>query len=884
VSSYVTGWRLALRLARRDLLKHRSRAIIALVMVTLPVLAVVTADVLIQTADVTAQEGIDRRIGTVAAAKLEATSQQLTQSPDPYSSWGSSGELDHPAGAADIERIIGHRDMAAGPVSGEVLVETPHGREPVSTDQLDPAAPLARGLYRLDSGRWPAAADEVVVNQALLDRGIRDTLTVVGRDKAASARTIVGTITDARRRSSEVVVGLPGSLPSQTGGGEVQQAWLVDGAPITWSQVQQLNDIGVLVTDRYITTHLGEFPDPMAYDDGVGDTTVQVAALIVVMALIEVVLLAGPAIAVGARKQQRSLALLVASGGTPAQARRVILAGGVLLGLSAAVVGVVAGIGAAWLLRPLVQRFSWEWLGPFDVPWLHLLAVAAFGLVSAFLACLVPAWIASRQNVVAVLAGRRGDAKPVRAFPVLGVGLFVIGVLMAVEGARGRGDLTVAWSAVVCVLGMVLLVPVVVGLVARAAGRLPLPVRFAARDAVRHRTRTTPAVAAVAATVAGVVALGISTASDAKENRESYTPSLHLGDAAVTASYDYYLDAEVQPTTDWDRVADVVREHAPEATVTPVTGAGEEGPGSSATVTFTRPGATSDDEWIAPSWYSSALGSDVIVSDGSSLPPVVEERVPGVDLSAALAAGRVVVFTSDEAQSTLDRVDVHVQTADENGEVTQDREVTVPALVVAVDPETSFPARALVPPSVAERAGVRAATVSLSLTGAHLSKAAEKDLAAALRALPTPAGVYVERGYEAPDEEAIVQWVLAGLGAILMLGGTLTASFLALSDARPDLATLAAVGATPRTRRGVAAAYTFVVGFVGAVLGMLVGFVPGIAITWPLTAEGYAGDHGPYLSIPWLMIAVVVIGLPLLTAAVVALFTRSRLPMVSRLS
>ena len=69
-----------------------------------------------------------------------------------------------------------------------------------------------------------------------------------------------------------------------------------------------------------------------------------------------------------------------------------------------------------------------------------------------------------------------------------------------------------------------------------------------------------------------------------------------------------------------------------------------------------------------------------------------------------------------------------------------------------------------------------------------------------------------------------------------MLGGTLTATFLALSDARPDLATLSAVGASPRTRRGVAAAYAVVVGGVGAVLGAAVGFIPGIAVTWPLTS------------------------------------------------
>ena len=47
----------------------------------------------------------------------------------------------------------------------------------------------------------------------------------------------------------------------------------------------------------------------------------------------------------------------------------------------------------------------------------------------------------------------------------------------------------------------------------------------------------------------------------------------------------------------------------------------------------------------------------------------------------------------------------------------------------------------------------------------------------------------------------IVLLVLGALGGVLMLGGTLTATFLSLSDARPDLATLAAVGASPRTRR-----------------------------------------------------------------------------------
>ena len=147
--------------------------------------------------------------------------------------------------------------------------------------------------------------------------------------------------------------------------------------------------------------------------------------------------------------------------------------------------------------------------------------------------------------------------------------------------------------------------------------------------------------------------------------------------------------------------------------------------------------------------------------------------------------------------------------------------------------------------------------------------------------------MYAERGYQADDETMIVQLVLAGLGAVLMLGGTLTATFLALSDARPDLATLSAVGAAPRTRRGVAAAYALVVGLVGAVLGALVGAVPGVAITYPLTAPYGFGDgaNAPshYLDVPWLLVIGVVVGLPVLTSALVGLTARSRLPLVARL-
>ena len=265
----------------------------------------------------------------------------------------------------------------------------------------------------------------------------------------------------------------------------------------------------------------------MGYDTG-RDELLAVATLIIVMALIEVVLLAGPAFAVGARRHARTLALIAASGGTPAQARRVILGSGVVLGLVASAVGLVLGLAVGWAVLPLVQRFNNEWFGPLELPWSYLAAIAAFGIVSAILASVVPAWLASRQDVVAVLAGRRGDRKPRASTPVVGLALLGAGIATSVYGAATSDDSSAGayWigaSAIVSVLGMILVVPVVVSTVARLARRLPLTPRYAARDAARHRTRTVPAVAAVAATVAGVVALGIATESQELADEKTYT-------------------------------------------------------------------------------------------------------------------------------------------------------------------------------------------------------------------------------------------------------------------------------------------------------------------------------------------------------------------------
>ena len=623
-----------------------------------------------------------------------------------------------------------------------------------------------------------------------------------------------------------------------------------------------------------------ELPPEIAEQSGPGSdgATVAVGALIVVMVLLQVVLLAGPAFAVSARRQARTIALMAASGGTPGQARRLVLAGGLVLGSIAALLGCLLGIATAWAVLPLLQRFSSTYFGPFDVPWPHLLGIAALGLVSALLAAVVPAWIASRQDVVAVLAGRRGDRAPSLRSPLLGGLLLAVGVAVVLFGATNGsgGEFAIAFGVLPAVAGMILLVPIVISGLARAGRGLPLVLRYAVRDAARHRTRTVPAVAAVAATVTGVVALGIGGASDDAEAKAGYQPRLPPGTAALT---------DGGPGADWAADRALVEATFPGADVREVRGLDEYGDPDATSYLAVGVDTGSDDDTAGRVWVYGSLGSILVDDEAAPLEILGFPSAVVDEARRMLAAGGMVAFAdepvdADEARLFLNEYD------NDTGEEIDGSSVTKPALWLTPD-GVQVP-QALVSTALAEEVGLDVATTALVVSGVEVDDASEREIVEALAARGGAAQFVVERGYTADEGWFIVLVILGCLGGVLVLGGTLTATFLALSDARSDLATLAAVGAAPRTRRGVAAAYALVIGLTGAVLGAALGFLPGIAVTYPLTSNSWTQEVNPggpshYLDVPWTLILVLVVGLPLVTAAIVGLTTRSRLPLVARL-
>jgi putative ABC transport system permease protein len=200
----------------------------------------------------------------------------------------------------------------------------------------------------------------------------------------------------------------------------------------------------------------------------------------------------------------------------------------------------------------------------------------------------------------------------------------------------------------------------------------------------------------------------------------------------------------------------------------------------------------------------------------------------------------------------------------------------VPAVVVGAGLPTAG-ANVLVSADTARKAGWHSESNAVLLDLTRKPTSAELDrVAAALRAhnLPDERMLYIEKGFR--SELGIALIALLGAAALVALGASVIATGLAAADGRPDLATLAAVGASPRVRRVLAMSQAATIAFLGSVLGVLAGLVPAIAII-------NARVEFP-LVIPWPTLALTVVAIPTVIAALAGIFTRSRLPLERRLA
>jgi putative ABC transport system permease protein len=556
------AFRVAVRMARRDIRRHKGRSLLIMLLIMLPVAGMTGAAALVQSTQETAAERVQYQLGTTQARFRPMPMANGIMVQDPVeelrittNNWDSNPDFTPtdpqeaiPAGYDVLTEST--LDLTAESGAADVRVV---GRA------VDAMAAAFAGKYTLLDGRAPAADAEMLVSPGLLERfGLG-----LGEELATSAGTFVavGTLRDAGYSDSNSIVYLkPGqgsvgapappvsTSPAPTASTiKATMYYLVGSEPVTWSQVLEANAVGVTVLSRSVVLN----PPPQGDGpEGAGTSSsgslplaaYAAAALLGALALLEVGLLAGAAFAVGAKGQVRELALLAATGTESATIRSVVMAAGLWLGGLGVAAGAAVGLAAAAVVVSVARLNGSVRFPGFHPDALLTVVVMVMGYVACLLAALAPARQVAHQAVLGALKSGRAPAAAGKVSTLVGAVLLGVaaaalaaGTWLAVNSEDPDVFISrtpvIAWfllgGAVLGVTSLVLLTGKVVALLAKGAGRLPLAARMAARDSSRNRSRTVPAVAAVlaAATLASA-GMVLAASQQANEQQNHYWSAL----------------------------------------------------------------------------------------------------------------------------------------------------------------------------------------------------------------------------------------------------------------------------------------------------------------------------------------------------------------------
>ena len=949
-AAWRSSWAVALRMARRDVRRHKGRSALIVVMVAVPTLLLSLVVTLSMTQDLDSVESIPFVLGSGQAMIDGVDAAKVFQGADPQrGSSGSAGTAttipgyDPAASGFDnadaISALVGAPVTPLSSFNGRATV----GERRVSVEGL--AVPDARGLaprLRLLSGRWPQGGSEALVTEFGRFRGLPDQgRLVVTVDRTDHAYDIVGVAASSSPFGAEAVV-VP-ALPAGSAQAGATSWFVPGGDPVTWADVRRLNDYGLRVTSRAVLLDppsISELPAEIQGETSDGADQVSIiVGLGAAMLLIITALLVGPAFAVSATRQRRTLALAASNGASTAVLRRTVLAQALVLGGASALAGTVLGVLATPVVMNLTRGVGdFSPAPPLDVRWGLLAGIALCALGSTLVAALAPARRLGRLDIVGVMRGQSISPRPSLLVLVAGVVLTLVGAaaVLGSTGAAGLPNITtllgiqtgaeygVTIGAVVLIFGTLLLVPVILAGVGRLGSHLPTTLRMAARDLARHRSRSAPSVAAVLAAVAGLTFGLTGLASDTEQSRREYQPQALPGEAVVNL----YAPDEAPPT-------DALRAAAPNLLVTPNAvfdtkdpflngdGTGPTDPYRVGFLNVVPPGCTAartvrDPQWEAeqeaafraaeaagtvdslpPSVAPCSVGGTTFEGSGQVLLLPVDEIVRRLGLDATQAAdvraGAVVArdlpasatrgstVTLAKGTSLVDPT----ATGPVDPQVQVEQQLELPVLELPRGPGTEgrmLGASLVLASDTPTTKGWPTRPASLTVrdpSGSPITEAVGEKLQ---QAVGDEVQVTVERGFSRDD--FVVVAVLIGIFALLILVITLTSTALTLAEQQSDQATLAALGATRGTRRLMAATAAFLLAAVGCVLGVAVGLVPGIAIARPLTSNTYfsnglPADDSTILVIPWLSLLVVGVLVPLVAGAIAWAGIR-RAPQVTR--
>ena len=365
----------------------------------------------------------------------------------------------------------------------------------------DRRGPYGGPLLSLISGQYPATASQIAVTSGVA----ADFHLAAGSDWTVAGKTwkVTGIVQNPQSLLDEFALVIPGQVANPD---NVTVLFDAPGASASSLSTTTMN----------VTT-----AQTVANTNEVNPETISIAAAVLGMLLIALVGVGG--FTVLAQRRLRAIGMLAAQGATQRHIRLVVRANGAATGIVGAIAGAALGF-LAWLAyRPQAENSAHHVMGVFQLPWTVIGISMALAIIATYFAASRPARTIAKVPVVAALAGRPPAPKKTRhlAIPVglcFLVGAFLLlgaaGATAGSGGGQNNGTLELAVGFITLTVAIVLLAPALLSVVAAAGKRSPVAIRLALRDLARYRARSGPALAAIS--LSTLIAVIICVASAAR--------------------------------------------------------------------------------------------------------------------------------------------------------------------------------------------------------------------------------------------------------------------------------------------------------------------------------------------------------------------------------
>ena len=595
---------------------------------------------------------------------------------------------------------------------------------------------------------------------------------------------------------------------------------------------------------------------PNEHESGFPQATLILVVEVLGLAFIGLVSVAS--FSVMAQRRLRALGMLSAIGATERNLRLVMIAGGLMVGVVAALAGAAAGLAAWFAYAPTLQQDTGHAVDAANLPWWAFAIGAGFAVATSVLASRRPARTMAAVPVVAALSGRPAPPRAVHRSAVPGVivfafGLFCLAFAGGQAGPPGGGNgpnpgglLVLLGGLVGVIAGIIMLAPLAISVLAAGAhSRLPVAIRIALRDLVRYRARSGAALAAITFAVFLATVICLVGSERTANPLNPAGPNLSSSQLVVTAG----------------------RSPAP-GMMMPLTSAQEASLGrrlnSLAASLHARP--------AVPLEFAAGLNQAGAPphSEGIGLYVATPRLLATYGIKAGQIDPHTDILTSRPGLAGLPHMEMTWRgngsepdnSSGPGGSHGTSCTLSNDCLAnPAIQTVSSLPGGTSAPNTVITEYAVRTHHLQTHLSGWLIQAPAP------LTATQIRAARRAVLAYQAPLETASggtdfgeIAGVGTALGIVIALGVLAASVGLIRSETAPDLRTLTAAGASPTTRRTITAATAATLGLLGAVLGMA--FALAASLVW-----AHASLSALLGNVPLADVLILLAGLPLVAAA-----------------